>query len=255
MTAGSRILRRTRRGNLPFYAGAPVAIVGKGWALLLLAMALGLAALVTIPATTFPATLVPALLFMGMPLVALRIVAGPHWTALFRHVRLRQVGQMVLFAILTMLASGFVGFTLQQLGQLTPNPVIEEMMEMTAGNFLLRLIPTVPQLIGEELLTVLPLLAILWFATVRLGLGPTPGIVLAVAGSSFVFAAVHLPTYDWQFAQCFGVIGTARLMLTIAFLWTRNLWVSAGAHILNDWSELTLSFAFSHEPIETVQAL
>jgi len=50
-----------------------------------------------------------------------------------------------------------------------------------------------------------------------------------------MFGALHLPTYDWNFAQCFIIIGTARLVLSLAYIKTKNLWVSAGAHILNDW--------------------
>jgi membrane protease YdiL (CAAX protease family) len=36
--------------------------------------------------------------------------------------------------------------------------------------------------------------------------------------------------------QCLVVIGSARLMLTWAYVWTKNIWVSTGAHILNDWA-------------------
>lgn len=35
--------------------------------------------------------------------------------------------------------------------------------------------------------------------------------------------------------QCLLLIGTARLILTLPYLITRNLWVSTGAHIINDW--------------------
>jgi membrane protease YdiL (CAAX protease family) len=36
--------------------------------------------------------------------------------------------------------------------------------------------------------------------------------------------------------QCVVVIGSARLVLTLAYVWTKNIWVSTGAHIINDWS-------------------
>ena len=32
------------------------------------------------------------------------------------------------------------------------------------------------------------------------------------------------------------LIGIARLVLTLAYVLTKNIWVSAGAHILNDWA-------------------
>jgi len=31
------------------------------------------------------------------------------------------------------------------------------------------------------------------------------------------------------------VIGTARLVLTLPWILTKNIWVSTGAHIINDW--------------------
>ena len=35
------------------------------------------------------------------------------------------------------------------------------------------------------------------------------------------------------------------------YLVTRNVWVSAGAHIINDWSLFFVSFAGAHAPIGT----
>lgn len=48
--------------------------------------------------------------------------------------------------------------------------------------------------------------------------------------------------------QCFLVIGSARLVLTLAYVVSRNLWVSAAAHIANDWSLFLIAFAGSHLP-------
>ena len=33
----------------------------------------------------------------------------------------------------------------------------------------------------------------------------------------------------------------ARIALTLAFIRTKNLWVAAGAHIINDWTFITIS--------------
>ena len=72
-----------------------------------------------------------------------------------------------------------------------------------------------------------------------------PPVVLihGLMGSTLVFCAAHLPTYDWNWAQCFGVIGASRIVLTLAYILTRNLWVSTGAHVLTDWTELAIAFA------------
>jgi hypothetical protein len=50
-----------------------------------------------------------------------------------------------------------------------------------------------------------------------------------------VFGALHLPTYDWNLVQCIVIIGTARMVLTLAYIVTKNIWVSTGAHVINDW--------------------
>ena len=64
---------------------------------------------------------------------------------------------------------------------------------------------------------------------------------MALLVSTLIFCAAHLPTYDWNWEQCFGVIGASRLVLTLAYTATRKLWVSTGAHILTDWTEFTLA--------------
>jgi hypothetical protein len=238
-----------RDTDFPYYDGRPVAIGGSGWALLTASVAVAFAALVLIPLRSFPGNLLPPLVFAGLPLLTLAALVGRHWTALFRRVGWREIRLMLAFAVMTMLASLLAALLVQALGSTAPNPAVDAMAAMSAGDFARRLLPTLPQLVGEELLTILPFLALLWLGTRVLGLGRRAAILLGLIGSSLIFAAAHLPTYDWHWAQCFGVIGTARLILTLAYIWTRNLWVSAGAHILNDWTEFLLAFGMSHQPI------
>ncbi|RYE67123.1 MAG: CPBP family intramembrane metalloprotease, partial [Oxalobacteraceae bacterium] len=60
--------------------------------------------------------------------------------------------------------------------------------------------------------------------------------LLAWLLSAVVFGLAHLPTYGWNLVQCLVVIGSARLVLTLAYLKTKNIWVSFGAHVINDWT-------------------
>jgi membrane protease YdiL (CAAX protease family) len=92
------------------------------------------------------------------------------------------------------------------------------------------------QLLGEELITILPFLALLTFLHSRAGLGRPAALLIAWVVSALAFGAIHLPTYDWNIVQCLVVIGSARLVLTWAYVWTKNIWVSTGAHILNDFA-------------------
>lgn len=60
-------------------------------------------------------------------------------------------------------------------------------------------------------------------------------ILTAWIGSAALFGALHLSTYQWRLGQVLLIIGTARLVLTIPYLITKNLWSSTIAHIANDW--------------------
>lgn len=241
----------TETRDFPYYAGEPTLLEGKQWLILMAALALGFAALVLIPLGTFPLDLIPALLFLGIPLLALRWVAGPHWTALFRPVGLRQIGQMVLFAVMTLAGSMVVALILKQFVSFSDNPVSMQVGEMSALELAGRLIPTIPQLIGEELFGILPFLAVLWLCITHLGMSRRVGVVIAVLVSALIFGAAHLPTYDWHFGQAVIGIGSARILLTLAFIATRNLWVSSGAHILNDWTGFLFAFSIGHAPVDT----
>lgn len=92
----------TAKPDFPFYNGRPIPFEGRDWLLLMGSLAVALAVLTLLPLRHFPQDIVPALLFLAIPLLALRHVAGPHWTALFRPVGLREIGLMLLFGLLTL---------------------------------------------------------------------------------------------------------------------------------------------------------
>lgn len=239
------------RPDFPFYAAPPVGLDGRGWLIVMAAQALAFAALIGVPIYDFPQNLIPALLFLAIPLVALRSVAGARWTALFRPVEWRQIGQMVIFGLLTLGASLAIGLILTKYFTFSQNPQLEAIGRMSGGALVRMMIPTLPQLIGEELLGILPFLAVLWLCVTRLGLPRLVGIVAALLASALIFGAAHLPTYDWNWGQALLGIGTARIVLTLAYVATRNLWVAAGAHILNDWTSFLFAFALGHAQFGT----
>lgn len=108
------------------------------------------------------------------------------------------------------------------------------------GQILAFCVGTGIQLLGEEVFTILPFLALMWVLT-RRGTSRKTSILIAWLATAVWFGAAHLPTYDWNFAQAIIVIGAARVVLTLAFIRTKNLWVSFGAHVLNDWTTFTLT--------------
>jgi hypothetical protein len=205
-----------RAGELPFQDGRPVVIGGRGWLLVLAGTALGFATLVAVKAQGLAASLALGTLFVLIQLGAFALAAGRHWTALFGRVGPRQVGQMVLFALVTMAVSLGAALAVGAVAPPNPNPVVARLAEMPWGGFVVAVLPTLPQLLGEELLSILPFLAMLWVGRQVLGLGSGPALLAALLGSSLLFGAAHLPTYGWNWEQAFGIIGSARLVLTLA---------------------------------------
>jgi membrane protease YdiL (CAAX protease family) len=226
--------------DLPYYNGRPVEISALGWLSVLLAVAVGFVLLTRLPFVGLPLNLVPPVAFAGLPLLALAAVTGGQQSALFGRFGFKELGLVLGFGILTLAGSLAIGLVLAQFISMTPNPSFEALGHFGAVDLAAFAVRTFIQLVGEEILTILPLLAVLWFCVRKLNLSRRLGLIIAVIVSTLVFAALHLPTYNWNVIQCLGGIGTARLILTAAYLVTRNLWVSAGAHIVNDWTEFLL---------------
>lgn len=223
--------------DFPFYGGAPVPLSGGQWLFVLAAVVVAFLVLtLPIPWPEGPiGAWIPALLFPLLPLAALARVAPGHWKALFGPVGGRELRLMLGFALLNIAVSLCVGLTVRALAEVSSNPAAAELESLDAAGRLTFLARTVPQLLGEELLTVLPFLALLQVLPRWLGVGRRGAVIGAWLISALIFGLAHLPTYDWNLVQCVVVIGSARLVLTLPWILTKNLWVSTGAHILNDW--------------------
>ncbi|WP_426022629.1 CPBP family intramembrane glutamic endopeptidase [Brevundimonas sp. PWP3-1b1] len=237
--------------DFPYYAGDPVEVSGRGWLVVLVALGLAFAQLELLPLKTFPLDFIPTLLFTGLPLLAVMAVTGGRAPALFRPMGFKGFFTGLGFGVLTIVSSMIAGLLLTRIMELSSNTAVADLAAAGVADLLLFLARTFIQLIGEELITILPLLAILWLCVSRFGMSRRWALALAVIVSTLLFAALHLPTYNWNVVQCLGTIGTARLVLTMAYIVTRNLWVSATAHIANDWSLFLMSFAGGHMPIGT----
>jgi hypothetical protein len=229
--------------DFPYYNGKPVAISDWQWLIVMAAVAGGFLALTSGPplfATRY-GQFIAAILFFTVPLAALAIITPKYWTALFRRVRIRDVMWMFVFALLNITVSMVVGFLVFETLGANPNAAIAGLAGMSAPDTTLFFLKTAVQLFGEEVLTILPFLALLNLLHTRLQMSRTPAVIGAWLVSSLMFGAVHLPTYQWNLVQCLVVIGSARLVLTLPYLLTKNIWVSTGTHVLNDW----LLFAMS----------
>lgn len=224
-------------GDFAFYNGQPVPLSGWQWLFVMAAVAAGFAVLVwpiVWPGGPLGA-LIPALLFPALPLAALARVAPRHWRVLFGRVGWRELRLMLGFALLNIVVSLGVGFIVRALTEVASNAATAQLGSMDTAQLVAFFAKTLPQLLGEELVTLLPFLAILHLLANRFGATRPRAIVGAWLASSLLFGLIHLPTYDWNWVQCIAIIGSARLVLTLPWILTKNIWVSTGAHVVNDW--------------------
>ena len=230
--------------DFPFYNGLPRRPPAAHWAAALLGCALAFMVLTLAP-RTWPG---PAGLFLGMAgfgaanLLALFLLAGADWTAPFARPSYRDILLGLAGTVLTILASGLAGWGVLTWteGELAANPAVQSLSARRGVDLFGFLAGTLPQLLGEEVLMLVPFLAILTLAH-KLGASRRVAIAAAWIGSALVFAAAHLPTYQWHVGQTFATIGVARLALTVPYLLTKNLWSSTIAHVANDWGLMAVA--------------
>jgi uncharacterized protein len=235
-----RALERRDEADFPYYDGRPVGIPTGRWLVVWAACAVAFLVLALFPQPNASVALVPRILFAAIPLAALAWAAGPHWRAVFRRAGARDVGLMVLFAALNLVITTAIAAVVNLFSTVSANAQVPGAGATTGPDLVAFYLGTGIQLLGEELFTVLPFLALLHVLVARSGLSRTTAVLLAWLITSLWFGAAHLPTYDWNAAQAFLIIGGARLALTLAYIRTKNLWVSTGAHIINDWTLFTL---------------
>jgi membrane protease YdiL (CAAX protease family) len=234
---GKRLRFEPEGPDFPYYTRSPVTISPGAWLLAIAGTAAGFAALVTpMPFTDDIFTgWARVAAFVLLPLLGLILAAPQHWKALFRPVGLREVKLMFGFAFLNILISMAIGVLVSTFGTTASNTAIANTANLDGGALAGFFAKVAPQLLGEELITMIPFLAILAIATSVTGLSRNKAVLAAWLLSALIFGMLHLPTYDWNWVQCIVVIGSARLILTWAYIYTKNLWVSTGAHIINDW--------------------
>ncbi|OQW69429.1 MAG: hypothetical protein BVN35_19055 [Proteobacteria bacterium ST_bin11] len=223
--------------DFPFYNGVPTSISNRQWLFVVAMVAIGFSILVLpIP---WPNGIFkefgPAILMPAIPLLGLAFVAPGHWKSIFGKVGGREVKLMFGFAFLNIVVSMSVGAIVNALTEVTANGSMSQLGDLDLAGRLVFFAKTIPQLFGEEVITLLPFLAVLQWCSKSLGMGRKGAIICTWVMTSVIFGLIHLPTYDWNWIQCIVIIGSARMVLTLPWILTKNIWVSTGAHIVNDW--------------------
>ena len=229
--------------NFPFYNGEPTSISNKQWLFVMAMVVIGfliLALPIPWPKGTFW-QFIPAILMPGIPLVALAYVAPGHWKAIFGKVGGREVKLMLGFALLNIVVSMSIGTIIFTLFEVASNNATAQLGALDMAGQIAFYAKTIPQLLGEEVITLLPFLALLQLFSKSFSVGRKASIIGAWLMTSLIFGLIHLPTYNWNWIQCIVVIGSARMMLTLPWIMTKNIWVSTGAHIINDWLLFTMT--------------
>ena len=237
-----RLVERADGRDFPYYNSVPVAISAQRWGAVVLSCAIGFAVLSTLGFADQRAELIPRILFFAIPAAVFVWASQSKWRALFKPVKASDVGAMVVFWLLNLSVSALAAAIVSggDFNHLSANTATSDLAEAGAAQIAAFYVGTGVQLMGEELFTILPFLALLWFFSHR-GMSRKASIVIAWIATAVWFGAAHLPTYDWNVLQAIVVIGAARLVLTLAYIRTKNLWVCFGAHVLNDWVTFTLA--------------
>lgn len=100
---------------------------------------------------------------------------------------------MVGFALLNVVVTFALGTMFRILFDTNANPVAAQLSQVSTSQLTLFFLETVPQLLGEELVTILPFLAITYFAYSRMDLSRGSSILIAWLLTALIFALLHLP--------------------------------------------------------------
>jgi membrane protease YdiL (CAAX protease family) len=224
--------------DFPLYDGTPARLSGGAWAAVIGAVVVGAACdlLLPVPGPDWLGIAVRGVLFGGIPLLVLHLVAPGVLGRLFRRLTGRGFALAVGFAAINVVATFVIGAAVSAAADVAANPMGGELAAQSGSERAATFAAMVPQLVGEEVFTIVLLLAVLTAGTSLLHLSRRSALVLAVVVSSVLFALLHLPTYDWNVIQCLAIIGSARVILLVPYLLTKNVTVSATAHVLNDWT-------------------
>jgi hypothetical protein len=175
--------------DFPFYQGNPVSLTAVQWGLLIIITALAFALLIApIP---WPGgelgAFIPAILFPLIPLLGLSWVSKGNAKSLFGRVGLREIKLMILFALLniavTLVVGGIVKFTLGA----TANPAVAAASQLSPSGLALFLSKTAVQLVGEEVLTIIPMLALMHWFVARVGMSRPRALLISWLGTAVIF--------------------------------------------------------------------
>lgn len=173
----------------------------------------------------------PLLSFIG-----LYIVVQKNYRLLFHRWTKKDSKTLFIYLVLTVLVGVLASQFISLIGfETTSNPeTITQTDTNKISQFLFLSFNNIFQLLGEEFLAILPFLGILQFAVQKLNWTKKKAVLFALFLSSLIFGLFHLPTYQWNWAECILVVGSSRVLMTASYVKTKNIWVSYLVHFIYD---------------------
>jgi hypothetical protein len=231
------LIERRDGVDFPYYNGVPVSLSVGQWILVWAAVAVGLAVIYFVPQVNNFEALIPRILLSVIPLAVLALVTRQYWTVIFRKLRPADFLLIIVFAALNLLIAFAMGLMVKAVfGAASDAAVASGFKNASVPDIIAFYVGTAVQIVGEEIFTILPFLALMFFFFAKARLPRKTTIILAWMISAVWFGLAHLPAYHWNLAQVLFVQGVSRLVLSLAFIRTKNLWVSFGTHLLYDWT-------------------
>lgn len=235
-----------KNDDFPFYNNKPIHVSEKRWLAIIGFAFVGFLLLSFLYIPFIPPIFITIIATFCLPifsLLGLKIFIGNYWHTLFRPLYLKDIVNILLFTILSLITSAALSGLATLLTTMNNNPdSITDTGKRAVEFFWFSRIQDVVQLFGEEFLAILPFLFLLQWFTQKRKLSRKQSIIYALILSSILFGLLHLPTYNWNIWQCILVIGLGRIVDSLAYIRTKNLWVSYLVHFLYDTLLFSLSF-------------
>ncbi|WP_251859884.1 CPBP family intramembrane glutamic endopeptidase [Clostridium sp. Marseille-Q2269] len=219
--------------DFPFYKDEPSNLTPVA-SILLFIITIGSVIFYDFAGSIIPGVLAPFINII-IPLGALIIIVKSDWKKLFRKIDGKDLLLVIITVIFLFFCNIILGLLLNKFFGAKPNPLSHIIESSSVYEIILLLAKTIPMLLGEELITIIPFLIILRFGTRILKVSRKKAIIIAWIVTSVIFGAIHLKTYSWNIIQAVFGIGIARIILTYPYIKTKNIWISFLVHLLNDW--------------------
>lgn len=225
--------------DFPFYNGIPSGFSVTAAIFLTLISILSVILLIFMQSKSINPTII-SLTTVVIPIFSLMLFVKGGWTQLYKKVYFKDIFLIIGTLIAVKVVSILVGYLLMILGVIQQgggaNPIVGIIERNSNFQNLILLFNTFVQLCGEELITIIPMLSIMYISYEKFNMSRKSATLLGWILSAIIFGAVHLSTYNWNIVQAIVGIGVVRLVLTYPYVKTKNLWISSFVHILNDWS-------------------